>query len=213
MSSSVSQLEDAVFQNMVPQLEAEGFQVFIQPSQMMLPPFLSAFRPDAVAYKDGRKIAIEVISQGAHEETKIRRARELFAAHPDWELRLVYAPPRSLENVIPTSSKNVIEEHLKRIEGSFDAMGPTAALLTAWAAFEAAARSLLPTKFGKAQTPARLLEALAFEGYITPDEADVLRQISTIRNEVAHGRLDVMPTRKQVESVVGITRTTLQLTE
>ena len=213
MSVSTRQLEEAVFQNMVPQLEAEGFQVFVHPSRTMLPPFLSAFQPDAVAYKGDRKIAIEVMARALGEESKVRNVQKLFADHPDWELRLVYAPPRYPEEIIPISSKDIIEDHLRRIEGSFDAMGSTAALLTAWAVFEAAARLLLPASFARAQTPERLSEALAFEGYVTPDEADMLRQVSKVRNEVAHGSLDLMPTWEQVRSLIGITRTVLRLNE
>ncbi len=81
----------------------------------------------------------------------------------------------------------------------------------AWAAFEAAARRLTPAALARPQNPARLVEAMASEGYVTPDEADVLRHVGRARNEVAHGRLDLPVSREQVESLIAITRTVLRL--
>lgn len=213
MPSYMSQLEEAVFQSMVPQLEAEGFSVFVHPSRDMLPIFLSTYHPDAIAYKGDRKIAIEVMGKHQIDSPKIERIRKIFSDHPEWELRVVYAPPRGIEEVIPTSSREIIEEHLQRIEGSFESMGATAALLIAWATFEAAARRLTPTNLARPQSPSRLIEVLASEGYITPDEADILRNLSRIRNEIAHGRLDLGASREQVESLITITRSILKLDE
>jgi uncharacterized protein YutE (UPF0331/DUF86 family) len=207
----MSDFEEAIFRTMVPQLEAEGFRVLLYPPRKILPPFLSNYRPDAVAYKGDRKIAFEVVGETRRDSEKLARLRELFANHPDWELRFVYAPPRSIDEIIPVASKEDIEAHLKEIESSLDAMGPTAALLIAWAVFEAAARWLTPSTFEMAQTPNRLLEALASEGAITPDEADTLRQLSRVRNAVAHGRLDIRPERDKVEELVALTRALLRV--
>jgi hypothetical protein len=89
-------------------------------------------------------------------------------------------------------------------------MGPTAALLTGWAVFEAAARALLPDSLKRPQPPARLIEALASEGYIMPDEADLLRRLSRTRNEVAHGRLDLTPSADDVALLIAVTRSMLE---
>jgi len=213
MPSYMSKLEEAVFQSMVPKLEAEGFSVFVHPSRDMLPAFLSTYHPDAIAYKGDRKIAIEVMAQFQNNSPKIEHIRKIFSDHPEWEFRLVYAPPRSIEEVIPTLSRKLIEEHVHQIEGSFESMGATAALLVAWATFEAAARRLTPTNLARPQSPSRLIEVLASEGYITPDEADILRSLSRLRNEIAHGRLDLKPSRAQVENLVTIIRSLLRLDE
>ncbi len=211
MSSYTSHLEKAIFQSMLPQLEADGFSVFVHPSKDMLPLFLSTYHPDAIAYKGDRKIAIEIMRQFPGNDQKVRRIREIFSEHPEWELRLVYAPPKQVDEVISPSSRDLIDEHLQRIEGSFESMGTTAALLVAWATFEAAARRLIPTNLGRPQSPSRLIEVLASEGYITSDEADKLRDLSQVRNEIAHGRLELIATREQVESLIAITRTVLTL--
>ncbi|WP_254070348.1 hypothetical protein [Acidisphaera sp. L21] len=211
MSSYSSQREDAVFQAVVPQLEAEGFSVFLHPSASMLPAFLQGYRPDAIAYKGDRKMAIEITARTQNDGSKLKRLREALQAHPEWELQVFYAPPLRNEDAIPASSRETIEEHLQRIEGSLEAMGTTAALLLAWATFEAAARRLVPDGFAQPQSPSRLIEVLASQGYVTPDEADTLRGLIQIRNAAAHGRLDLTTTRSQVEDLVGVTRTILAL--
>jgi len=210
MSSYLSSREDAVLETLLPQLEAEGFEVFVHPSRAMLPVFLNAYQPDAIAVKGDRKVAIEVTSTGASKK-KVEYLSKLFSEHADWELRIVYAPPRTNDEIIPVASTEVIEQHLVRIEHAFDVMGPASALLTAWAVFEAAARSLIPLDLERPQAPARLLQTLASNGYVTPDEAAMLHRLGQIRNGVAHGRLDITPTRDQVEGLIDVTRTLLRL--
>jgi uncharacterized protein YutE (UPF0331/DUF86 family) len=211
MSSYSSSREEAVLETLLPQLEAEGFEVFVHPSRAMLPVFLNTYQPDAIALKGDRKVAIEVTSPTGESQKKVEYLSKLFSEHADWELRIVYAPPRTNDEIIPVASAEVIEEHLVRIEHAFDVMGPASALLTAWAVFEAAARSLIPVDLERPQAPARLLQTLASNGYVTPDEAAMLRRLGQIRNGVAHGRLDITPTREQVEGLIDVTRTLLRL--
>lgn len=209
MSSSLSQLEEAVFQSMVPTLEAEGFSVFVHPSRNMLPAFLSTYQPDAIAYKGDRKIAIEVMAQQQSDGPKVERIQRMFSDHPEWELRLVYAPPGSIAETMPALSRDHIEAHLRQVEASLESMGGTAALLMAWAIFEAAARRSTPASLARPQSPSRLIEVLAADGHITPDEADMLRGLSSTRNAVAHGQLDLDVSRADVGSLMTITRAIL----
>lgn len=211
MSEHVSPFEQAVFQTLLPQLEAEGFHVFVHPSKTMLPPFMKVYRPDAIAYKGDRKLAIEVVGDTPGLDLKAQRLVELFTSHPEWELRFVHASPRQRENAIPVTSKENIEASLQQIESSLDIMGSSAALLYGWAVFEAAARSLTQEALDKGRASSSLLEKIASEGYITPDEADALRRTNRIRNEIAHGRLDLKPDLSEVKSLLRVTRTLLAL--
>ena len=205
-----SDLERTVLDTMVPQLEAEGYRVVIHPRRDTLPTFLAGYQPDMVAYKDNMKLAIEIKARASASRLVEKVLRERFAGHPDWELRIVYAPPVNSDANIPVVSKKIVSEHLNGLEASVDAMGLTAALLTGWAVFEAAARALLPSSLTRPQPPARLIETLASEGYVTPDEADMLRRLSRTRNEVAHGRLDLTPSRDDVVQLIAVTRSLLE---
>ncbi len=210
MSPSGYELERVVLDTMVPGLEADGFRVVVHPRRDTLPTFLQELQPDTVAYKDTRNLVIEVMAQSHASRTKERVLRERFKEHPDWELRLVYAPPASPDADIPVISRQTVSEHLDRLDASAEAMGPTAALLTGWAVFEAAARTLFPSSLTRPQPPARLIETLASEGHVTPDEADLLRRLSRTRNEVAHGRLDLTPSREDVALLTAVTRSILE---
>lgn len=210
MALSGYDLERAVLDTIVPDLEANGFHVVIHPKRDTLPPFLQGFQPDLVAYKGSKNIAIEIMTKNSASQLKERVLRERFAGHSGWELRFVYAPPVSSDANIPVVSKQTISEHLDRLEASVDVMGLTAALLTGWAVFEAAARALLPASFTRPQPPARLIETLASEGHVTPDEADMLRRLSRIRNAVAHGGLDLTPSRVDVMQLLNVTRSILK---
>lgn len=209
MSAFSSRMEEAALQTVVPGLEAEGFQVFVQPSRQILPAFMSKFQPDAIAIRPDKKVVLEVMGASArsnNQEERVQLLQAMFAKHPDWELRIIYAPEKEVVEVIPVFPREAIEAYLVRVEQTYDAMGPAAALLTAWAAFEAAARALSPDAFGRPQPTSRLIEGLAGLGYITPDEADLIRQLSRMRAQIAHGRLDLVPVREQVGSLIRITR-------
>jgi uncharacterized protein YutE (UPF0331/DUF86 family) len=205
----VASVEDAVLESMVPAMEADGFIAFVHPSKTMLPDFFGTYRPDAIAYKGDRKIAIEVMGQALGDETELETIRRIFAEHPEWELRVLYAP-RVFEDLVPAASKAVIEAHLRRIETSLDEMGAAAAFLLAWAAFEAAARRLT-TVAAVPQSTGRVLDSLAHDGYVTPDEADELRSLQRARNELAHGGLEVTIAKPHIAKIIMLTRTILAL--
>ena len=211
MSSSHSHRETAAFELIVPQLEAHGFEVFLHPPAKMLPAFLKSYLPDAVALKNDRKIAIEISSSAANREPKLQQLQALFSNHTDWELRVIYAPPRNGDPASLLPDRKLIEEQLDRTTTALSMVGPAASLLIAWATFEASARSLLPEDLERPQTPANLIEVLASEGYVTPDEAAFLRNLGKRRNDAAHGRLDVELAPETLDQLVGITRAILAM--
>ncbi len=217
MSTSLSgyEFERTILDAMVPELEADGFRVFIHPMKDVLPTFFQGYQPDLVAFGRDKNLAIEIKAEttvAPSWKAKEHALHERFAEHPGWELRVVYARPANTDADIPAVSTQTVSEHLDRIGTSVDAMGSTAALLMCWAVFEAAARALLPASLARPQPPARLIETLASEGYITPDEADELRRLSRTRNAVAHGRLDLTPSPDDVERLIAVTRSMLEPT-
>jgi len=212
MSLPDYELKQSVLDAMVPELASDGFRCVIHPKRDTLPTFLQEYQPDMVAYRRDKNLAFEIMAQTSAARLKERALRERFAGHPDWELRFVYAPPVNSDANVPVASKQTISDHLDRLDASVDAMGLTAALLTGWAVFEAAARALLPSSLTRPQPPAHLIETLASEGHVTPDEADMLRRLSRTRNQVAHGRLDLTPSRDDVALLMGVTRSILEAT-
>jgi hypothetical protein len=213
MSWAQSASDAAILEMLLPNLKAEGFQVFLHPSRSILPPFMQGYQPDAIAMKADKKLAIEGKSRFSQAEPHIQRLQELFSSHPDWELRIIYASTQNAERTIAVPPRKLVLENLDRLLKIFDEAGPVPALLTGWSVFEAAARGLIPGNLGRPQTPERLLEKLASEGYITPGEAAALRTLGQLRNDAAHGRLDAAVTRDQLADLVSVTHTLLELSE
>jgi uncharacterized protein YutE (UPF0331/DUF86 family) len=85
------------------------------------------------------------------------------------------------------------------------------ALLLAWASFEAVGRMLAPDQFQRPQSPGRLVQLLASEGYLTPTEADKLRTLATKRNTIIHGELQTAVSREDVEDFARILDTLSQM--
>ena len=204
MVSTGNERDAVVLESLVPNLHAEGFQVFLYPSRTILPPFLHGCRPDAIALKAGCKVAIEVASGKPRTAAKVRRLRDLLTDHPDWELRIIYAPPQAGLEPLAAPPQEVVQQALGKLLDLLEQAGPVPALLTAWAAFEAAGRALNPDSLGRPQTAGRLVETLAFEGCITPSEADKLRTMGELRNRAAHGDFDIALSPSDLRELVRI---------
>ena len=212
MSLAQNQSVGVILQMLLPNLEAEGFQVFLHPSRAVLPPFMRGYQPDAIAMKANKKVAIEVVLRPNQAASHGKNLQAMFQGHPDWELRMVYAPPGHAAQEIAVKPKDLVVETLDRVLTIFDEAGPVPALLTGWSVFEAAARTLLPANLARPQPAARLLEVLASDGYLTPDEADAVRRLGRMRDEAAHGGLDIVLTRDDLDKLVSATRVLLAAT-
>jgi uncharacterized protein YutE (UPF0331/DUF86 family) len=207
MASLDSGLERSVLESLLPTLEAEGYHVLVQPPPFVLPPFMGSYRPDAVALKPGKNIAIEVISPVRSGTGKAKKLQELFSHHRDWEFRVYYAPSRNADPAIAVADKESIQRVVANLSQIREAAGGVPALLTAWAALEAVGRVLVPNLLARPQTPLRLLEVLASEGYLTPDEADAMREIVHLRNRVAHGDFRDAVTGAHLDRIMETIRT------
>jgi uncharacterized protein YutE (UPF0331/DUF86 family) len=183
--------EKLVLQNVVADLRADGFDVFIEPSGRAIPSFLAQIRPDAIAIRGERKLIIEVLRQGATAERRLEVLRHALANQDEWELQVHWISSSNEVDVPGQVSREAIGQTLGDAQRLVNEGQLAPALLTCWAALEALARRLLPDKFQRPQTPGRLVEVLAAEGHLTPGEADLLRSLAKLRNAFIHGGLQV----------------------
>jgi uncharacterized protein YutE (UPF0331/DUF86 family) len=199
--------EDDVLESLLPKYEAEGFDVFVNPSPSILPPFMQAYRPDAVALRPDKKIAIEVVRSTGSSAQKVRELKSLFAPQSDWELRVFYVSPLSSEGALEVASRSAIKDAIQRVLDLKKDGHKLPALIMAWATLEALGRALLPEELRRPQTPARLIEVLASAGYLTPQEADTLRAAISLRNGAVHGGLDPVVDETLLEQFITILQT------
>uniref|UniRef100_Q07I63 REase AHJR-like domain-containing protein n=1 Tax=Rhodopseudomonas palustris (strain BisA53) TaxID=316055 RepID=Q07I63_RHOP5 len=196
---------------LLPRFQADGYDVYVHPSPSILPPFMRSYRPDAIALKSDKKIAIEVIRSADAGSKDVRDLQSLFADQSDWELRVIYAPPLSSKSDLAVASRPLILDTIRRVEELRAAGNRLPALVMAWSTFEAIGRALLPARLGRPQTPARLVEVLASDGIVTPEEAEVLRRASAIRNVVAHGGIDAVVDDQLLGEVIAILMTLAEI--
>ena len=193
-------------QTLIPGYEAEGFSVFLHPGREILPQFMHSYRPDAIAIKGNKKIAIEIKGHASGHSARIEQLQKAFLEHPDWELRVYYIPNRSDDQHFQPPSPAEIDTALAEVDQLKSDGHLRAALLMAWAALEAASRALLPDRLGRAQTFGSLVEVLASEGVVTPNEADELRRAYSLRNAAAHGNFAAPITEAEVDCVIAAAR-------
>jgi hypothetical protein len=198
--------ESDLLEAVLSRYEAEGFQVYLQPPSSVLPEFMRVFRPDAIALKDEKKIAIE-IKNSRIRDTHLKALQKIFAEHPDWELNILYLSPRASDVTLAVVSRDAIAHTIAEVEKLRSAGQFSAALMLGWSALEAMARLLLPARLERPQPAASLVEALANEGLITPSEATVVRRIASTRNAVAHGQLYPNPAPKRIDELIGVLHT------
>ena len=175
-----------VLENLRPRFEAEGYHVFLYPSPSILPPFMAGHRPDAIAVGPEKKIAFQVAP--ARDPEKAKRFHELIGEHGDWELRIVRVP-NSLP-MIDVASRAAIDRAIAAVHKLKKGGHAVPALIMGWAVLEAIGRALAPDRYGRPQTPGRLVEFLAHEGYLSPDDADFVRPLIPLQNTAVHGALD-----------------------
>jgi hypothetical protein len=211
MTTEATLAEAAVLDSVLPQLEAEGFEVYRQPTAHLLPPFMQASPPDAIAFRKDRKLAIEVARKGARSEKRLAELREVLSSHQDWELRIYWVSPANAPEPIDGASRRDIDNAIGSIDQLMNEGLPAPALLMSWATLEALGRALLPERLVRPQTPGRLVEILAGDGYITPSEADRLRELGRVRNRLIHGGLQVKIASKDIKAFRGILKTLLDL--
>lgn len=203
--------EAAVLENIVPELEAEGYEVITRPTRRRLPPFLQSYSPDAIAWREDKNLAIEVLHKGVPSEKNLDRLRQLLAGHRDWELRVYWISPSNTPEPIEPASAKDIAKSIELIEELASESVFAPALLMSWATLEGLGRALLPDRFPRPQTPGRLVEVLAGEGYVTPSEADLLRRLAKVRNQLIHGGLKARAGLKDIECFAAVLRTLLGL--
>ena len=196
----IEQTEAEVVERLLPDLEAEGYEVYLRPNRALLPTFLGNYVPDVIARKPGKNVVIEVARKSAQTEQRLEKIARLFDGQGEWELRIIWIAPRTAQRTLDVQPVDAIKRRIGEVRRLAQSKQVEPGLLLAWAAFEAIARALSTARFGRPQTPGRLVQVLAEEGFLTPTEADRLRQLADKRNRLIHGDLQVRATKAELEA-------------
>ena len=208
---SAESIEEIMIDRLVPDLTSQGYEVFIRPGRQLIPAFLGTYRPDIIALRDDKNLVYEIKSNIKDSQALLQNLTDRFKGQHKWEFRVVGVSrseePQSLPVQTPERILQRIEEISKLLESSF----VDAAMLICWSTIEAIGRRLMSDELSRAQTPRRLVQALASQGHITPDEADFLRTLVGKRNQLAHGGLTTDINRTDVESSIEVLRSMYEI--
>jgi hypothetical protein len=174
----------------LPKLEGDGYSVYVHPPRQILPTFMGDYVPDAIALGQPKNLAIEIVRDGPDGASKEARIAERFTGVPDWELRVFYIRPGRDAVAINGVPRDIVEAAIEKVETLASYGQNEAAILFGWSAFEAIGRLFAPERLTQAQPAGRLIELLAADGIVTPDEASLLRHVGALRNQIAHGALE-----------------------
>jgi len=182
----------------VPELEAQGYEVFLQPSGNLLPPFFRGHTPDAVALSDRKNLAIEIARETPEARHRLQELSSAIKGHANWELRVFWVTPRTSGAALSIQPPAKLKERIQEARKLWMETHYGSALLIGWATFEAICRALMPRNFARPQTPSALVEFISSEGYVSPSESDRLRSLAQLRSEFIHGNLDVPMDKEEI---------------
>ncbi len=225
MPKDSSKREQVKLRDLAREYTAKGYRVVLKPSHEQLPRFMRSvnWQPDLIAFGEDRNLVIEVASRETFaDKEKLKYAVDLVEAQEDWDFVLVVSNPRKSENdelerVVP-DPVHVLErldqaEHLLSAGSAGEFV--EAALLMAWAGFEAVLRHSLSRLYdrGKPQPHASLLRDAAMYGVITRRDRQSVELAMETRNAVAHG-YHVLPVEiRRVRQLIRLGRKILLETE
>jgi uncharacterized protein YutE (UPF0331/DUF86 family) len=190
------------------QYEANGYLFYEYPQRDLLPPFLQGHRPDAIALGSPKNVAIEVKLHRRTSDRALEKLSGLFKDQPDWELRVLYGDDFEIQPASIPSSQVEIERQIDEAESLLKSGHERAALVLAWAALEAASRSI-PSDESQvhSRSPSQVLEILERMGRLEFQRTKVLRGLLALRNAAVHGDYNTAITKADVESVLSAART------
>jgi uncharacterized protein YutE (UPF0331/DUF86 family) len=170
-----------------------------------VPPFFKDYVPDAIALRPDKNLAIEVIlRQTADNKERVQRIAKMFEGQDKWELRVYWGSPTDIRASLQVQTPEAIKARIDELRQLGDKEHLEPALLLGWATFEALARATMSHEFRRPQSPGRIIEVLAREGYVTPTEADSLRRLSEKCNMLVHGELQVRVSKGEIQAFVGV---------
>lgn len=196
--------EALMLERVATDLQEEGYEVFLHPRHPLTPPFLGNFMPDAIASKQDEHLLIEITRKSPQASAKLAKLDELLKDRKNWKLRVYWLEPMTPGDQLPVERAATISSRLDEATSIAATGHREAALLQAWATFEAIARALTPDNFARPQSPRRIVEALAAEGYLTPSEALAIRPLVDKRNQFVHGALEQLVTSEELQKFIEI---------
>jgi len=196
VTQAAANMERTTLESVRENFESKGYRFIVDPRPDELPSFLGGHRPDAIATKEHDNVIIEVKPRPTGEaRSSVAKLSRQVPPGSGWRYILVYAgqdPHDIIELSRPRKSQ--IDEALKEVHSLQEAGFDRAALIECWSLLEALARRLYAedtTVSLRPLSPIQIVERLAMDGQLDDQDARRFRALSSVRNAVVHGDLNV----------------------
>lgn len=192
-----------------------GYTVISQPTLKDTPEFLRPYLPDLLATKDDERWIVDVKTPGftrdqSDEKQGAWSRLSQKVAEAGWRFRLVVAKPGEDDLRSYTIAEPAEIEAGLAIPPKLAGEGQQgAALMLAWSLFEAAARRRLlldDEDPGRPATRVGLVKTLIHLGYVDESELEALRDIESLRNQIAHGLFKAQVPSDGITLLANLTR-------
>lgn len=207
MSVPQQTFERETIERVAQEYRSKGYEVVIAPAVSELPDFVREFRPDIIARSAKECVVIEVKNWvGAAESERLRTIAKRVESRPGWRF-VVVSPGGSGKSPGPTL-QDLEEAQVVALLDESAELGKQnliqAAILIAWAGFEAAMRRVARANAIDAgrSDPGALLRELVANGIVDREQYRDLSEVLRVRSAVAHGF--ALPDTVDAQSVLNL---------
>ena len=212
MATSTANLERERLLKLAEEYREKGYEVFFHPNIEDLPEFLNNYRPDMIVRKGEENVVIEVKSRSSLNSSSNQYLGNLAQAverHPGWRFELVMTNPEDTTyspKAEGSLQEHEIESHLQ-IARQLTTQHPELALLYSWSLVEATLRLIAQKEEVSLERfdPRYLINQLVTEGVISKSEYQLLMNLLSLRNSIAHGFKTIQITQNYVYELIELT--------
>lgn len=174
----------------------EGYDVIVRPESGQLPAFAADFRVEIVGRRgaEGVLVAARKNRAAVAADGDLPSYAEVTGGQPGWRFDLAVLEGENSDAFEFGDAEELTESEIARSldrARELDGLGyPQAAVVAAWAAFEAAMRMRLRAtgeRAGRVGSPRQIWRELYSAGELTPEEFRVGEGAAKLRNRIAHG--------------------------
>jgi hypothetical protein len=174
----------------------QGYQVVVRPTLADLPAFAQSFRVELVGRRGAGGVLVSV-KRNRDElaaDPDVQRYAELTAAEPGWRFDLAVLEGENPAERDFRDAHELSEAEIERWLGEADQLSQSgfagSAVITAWAALEAAMRVRMRAAgapAGRGARPREMMNELYSSGALTGPELRRLESLTRTRNQLVHG--------------------------